>query len=169
MRVPFENEEINECWISDKDRFSYEGVNSAERLTKPMIKQGGQWQETDWRTALEYVAHAMRNIRHEHGADSVAAVAAPNSTLEELFLLQRIIRGIGSDNVDFRLRQSDFSLNGSVKPWLGTSITKFAQLKNVLSSVHSCGKTILCWQHACVSPSNLVQSSVCSMQLMMIC
>jgi NADH-quinone oxidoreductase subunit G len=129
--VPFENEEINECWISDKDRFSYEGVNSAERLTKPMIKQGGQWQETDWQTALEYVAHAMRNIRHEHGADSVAAVAAPNSTLEELFLLQRIIRGIGSDNVDFRLRQSDFSLNGSVKPWLGTSITKFAQLKNV--------------------------------------
>jgi len=129
--VPFENEEINECWISDKDRFSYEGVNSAERLTKPMIKQGGQWQETDWQTALEYVAHAMRNIRHEHGADSVAAVAAPNSTLEELFLLQRIIRGIGSDNVDFRLRQSDFSLNGSIKPWLGTSITKFAQLKNV--------------------------------------
>ena len=129
--VPFENEEINECWISDKDRFSYEGVNSAERLTKPMIKQGGQWQETDWQTALEYVAHAMRNIRHEHGADSVAAVAAPNSTLEELFLLQRIIRGIGSDNVDFRLRQSDFFLNGSVKPWLGTSITKFAQLKNV--------------------------------------
>ncbi|WP_423678727.1 NADH-quinone oxidoreductase subunit NuoG [Undibacterium sp. WLHG33] len=129
--VPFENEEINECWISDKDRFSYEGVNSAERLTKPMIKQGGQWQETDWQTALEYVAHAMRNIRHEHGADSVAAVAAPNSTVEELFLLQRIIRGIGSDNVDFRLRQSDFALNGSIKPWLGTSITKFAQLKNV--------------------------------------
>lgn len=129
--VPLENEEVNECWISDKDRFSYEGVNSAERLTKPMIKQGGQWQETDWQTALEYVAHAMRNIRHEHGADSVAAVAAPNSTVEELFLLQRIIRGIGSDNVDFRLRQSDFSLNGSIKPWLGTSITKFAQLKNV--------------------------------------
>jgi len=129
--VPLENEEVNECWISDKDRFSYEGVNSAERLTKPMIKQGGQWQETDWQTALEYVAHAMRNIRHEHGADSIAAVAAPNATVEELFLLQRIIRGIGSDNVDFRLRQSDFALNGSIKPWLGTSITKFAQLKNV--------------------------------------
>ena len=129
--VPLENEEINECWISDKDRFSYEALNSAERLTKPMIKQGGQWQETDWQTALEYVAHGLRNVRHEHGADAIAAVAAPSATLEELNLLQRVVRGLGSDNVDFRLRQSDFALNSSIKPWLGTSIAKFAQLKNV--------------------------------------
>ena len=129
--VPLENEEINECWISDKDRFSYEALNSTERLTKPMIKQGGQWQETDWQTALEYVAHGLRNVKHEHGADAIAGVAAPGATLEELSLLQRVIRGIGSDNIDFRLRQTDFALNSSVKPWLGTSITKFAQLKNV--------------------------------------
>lgn len=129
--VPLENEEINECWISDKDRFSYEALNSAERLTKPMIKQGGQWQETDWQTALEYVAHGLRNVRHEHGADAIAAVAAPSATLEELTLLQRVVRGLGSDNVDFRLRQSDFALNSAIKPWLGTSIAKFAQLKNV--------------------------------------
>ncbi|NDI85796.1 NADH-quinone oxidoreductase subunit NuoG [Undibacterium crateris] len=129
--VPLENEEINECWISDKDRYSYEGVNSAERLTKPMIKQGGQWQETDWQTALEYVAHGLRNVKHEHGADSIAAVVAPYATLEEMSLAQRIVRGLGSDNIDFRLRQTDFALNGTVKPWLGTSIAQFAQLKNV--------------------------------------
>ncbi|GGC72042.1 NADH-quinone oxidoreductase subunit NuoG [Undibacterium terreum] len=129
--VPLENEAVNECWISDKDRFAYEGVNSEERLTKPMIKQGGQWQEADWQTALEYIAHGLKNIKHEHGAESIAAVATPSSTLEELTLLQRVVRGLGSDNVDFRLRQSDFSLGGKIKPWLGMSITEFSQLKNV--------------------------------------
>ena len=89
MRVlPLENDTVNECWISDKDRFSYEGLH-VERLTAPMIKQDGKWQETDWQTALEYVAHGLRNIRHEHGADALAALATPNSTLEELALLQK--------------------------------------------------------------------------------
>ncbi|CAN5885422.1 NADH-quinone oxidoreductase subunit NuoG [soil metagenome] len=129
--VPLENEAINECWISDKDRFAYEGLNSQERLTKPMLKQGGQWCETDWQTALEYVAHGLKNIKHEHGADAIAAIAAPNSTVEELFLLQGVVRGLGSDNVDFRLRQSEFTMNGKIKPWLGMSINKFAQLDNV--------------------------------------
>ncbi|MES2069368.1 MAG: NADH-quinone oxidoreductase subunit NuoG [Pseudomonadota bacterium] len=129
--VPLENEAVNECWISDKDRFAYEGLNSEERLTKPMIKQGGQWQEADWQTALEYIAHGLKNIKHEHGAEAIAAVATPSSTLEELTLLQRVVRGLGSDNVDFRLRQSDFSLNGKIKPWLGMSINEFSALKNV--------------------------------------
>jgi NADH-quinone oxidoreductase subunit G len=132
MRVlPLENESINECWLSDKDRFSYEGLNSEDRLTKPMIKQGDEWQETDWQTALEYVAHGLQNIKHEHGADAIAALATPHSTLEELSLLQKLVRGIGSDNIDFRLRQSDFSLDGKVTPWLGMSITEFAQLKQI--------------------------------------
>ena len=129
--VPLENEAINECWISDKDRFSYEGLNSSERLTKPMIKQGGQWQETDWQTALEYVAHGLRNIKHEHGADAIATVATANSTLEELFLSQKIMRGLGSENIDFRLRQADFSISAEIKPWLGMSINDFGHLKNV--------------------------------------
>ncbi|HEX8956715.1 MAG TPA: NADH-quinone oxidoreductase subunit NuoG [Burkholderiaceae bacterium] len=129
MRVlPLENADINDCWISDKDRFSYEGVNSAERLTKPMLKQDGKWIETDWQTALEYVAHGLRNIRHEHGANALAALAAPNSTLEELSLLQKLMRGMGSDNVDFRTRQSDFTLDGKVTPWLGMSIADFGKL-----------------------------------------
>jgi NADH-quinone oxidoreductase subunit G len=130
MRVlPLENEAINECWLSDKDRFSYEALDNADRLTQPMIKQGGVWQETDWQTALEYVAHGLRNIRHEHGADSIAAVATPHSTLEELYLLNKMTRGLGSDNIEFRLRQSDFALDGQVTPWLGMPIANFSQLK----------------------------------------
>ncbi len=129
MRVlPLENEDVNECWISDRDRFSYEGLGQ-ERLSKPMLKQDGKWIEVDWQTALEYVAHGLRNIRHEHGAKAIAAVAAPNSTLEELSLLSKVTRGLGSDKVDFRLRQSDFSLSGTVTPWLGMSVDEFAQLK----------------------------------------
>jgi len=132
MRVlPLENEEINECWLSDRDRFSYEGLNVEERLTRPMIKQDGKWLETDWQTALEYVAHGLRNIRHEHGADAIAALATPGSTLEELALLKKLVNGIGSDNVDFRLRQSDFALTSEVMPWLGMSIAEFAELKRV--------------------------------------
>ena len=133
MRVlPLENDAVNECWLSDRDRFSYEGLNSSERLSKPMIKQGGQWQETDWQTALEYTAHGLRNIRHEHGADSIAALAAPYSTLEEMSLLQKLVRGLGSDNVDFRLRQSDFSLDGKLVPWLGMAVEDLSKLKRVL-------------------------------------
>ena len=126
MRVlPLENEAVNECWLSDKDRFAYEGLNSAERLTVPMIKQDGKWLEADWQTALEYVAHGLKNIRQEHGADAIAALAAPYSTLEEMSLLQKLVRGLGSENVDFRLRQSDFALDGKVTPWLGMSIEEF--------------------------------------------
>ena len=133
MRVlPLENEAINECWLSDRDRFSYEGLNSPDRLTTPMIKQDGKWQETSWQTALEYVAHGLRNIRHEHGDDAIAALATPNSTLEELALLQKLVRGMGSENVDFRLRQSDFALDRKVTPWLGMSVADVSALKRVL-------------------------------------
>ncbi len=129
MRVlPLENEDVNECWLSDRDRFSYEGLNSSTRLQKPMIKQDGQWQETDWQTALEYVAHGLRSVQHEHGGDAIAALAAPTSTLEELSLLQKLVRGLGSQNVDFRLRQSDFRLDGQLKPWLGMSVAEFGKL-----------------------------------------
>ena len=133
MRVlPLENESINECWLSDRDRFGYEGLNSPDRLTAPMIKQDGKWQEVSWQTALEYVAHGLRNIRHEHGDDAIAALATPNSTLEEMALLQKIVRGMGSENIDFRLRQSDFSLDRNVTPWLGMSIAETSALKRVL-------------------------------------
>lgn len=132
MRVlPLENDSINECWLSDRDRFSYEALNSEDRLKIPMIKQGGQWQETDWQTALEYVAHGLKNIKHEHGADAIAALATPYSTLEEMALLQKLVRDLGSDNIDFRLRQSDTALDGKITPWLGMSIQDVEQLKHV--------------------------------------
>ena len=133
MRVlPLENENVNECWISDKDRFAYEALDSEERLTKPMLKQDGKWQEVEWQVALEYVAHGLRNIRHEHGASAIAALGTPYSTLEELTLLQKVVRGLGSENVDFRLRQSDFALDHQVNPWLGMSIVEFSELNRAL-------------------------------------
>ncbi|EON21738.1 NADH dehydrogenase subunit G [Cupriavidus sp. GA3-3] len=133
MRVlPLENEDINECWISDKDRFSYEGLNSADRLTRPLLKQGGEWMETDWQTALEYVANGLASIKRDHGADQIAALASPHSTLEELFLLGKLVRGLGSDNVDFRLRQSDFSAALKGAPWLGMPVADVTTLQRVL-------------------------------------
>ncbi|CAH2773663.1 MAG: NADH-ubiquinone oxidoreductase chain G (EC [uncultured Caballeronia sp.] len=130
MRVlPMENEAINECWISDKDRFSYEALNSDERLTQPMLKQSGKWLETDWQTALEYVAKGIKGITADHGANQIAALATPHSTVEELYLLKQFAEGVGTPNVDFRLRQSDFSaLVSDSAPWLGV---KIADLTNI--------------------------------------
>ncbi len=132
--LPVENEDINECWLSDRDRFSYEGLYSGERLTRPMIKQGGKWQETDWQTALEYAANGLRHIANGAGAEQVAALATANSTLEELYLLQKLMRGLGSHNVDFRLRQSDFSGDGKQQgaPWLGMSIADISRADRYL-------------------------------------
>jgi NADH-quinone oxidoreductase subunit G len=120
--LPLENEAINECWISDKDRFSYEALSSEERLTQPMIKQGGQWLETDWPTALEYAAKALKGISAEHGANALALLGSPHSTVEELFLLKALGNALGTPNVDFRLRQSDFSAAPAGAPWLGMPI-----------------------------------------------
>jgi NADH-quinone oxidoreductase subunit G len=120
--LPLENEAINECWISDKDRFSYEALSSEERLTQPMIKQGGQWLETDWPTALEYAAKALKGISAEHGANALALLGSPHSTVEELFLLKALGNALGTPNVDFRLRQSDFSAASAGAPWLGMPI-----------------------------------------------
>ncbi|MDR5732261.1 NADH-quinone oxidoreductase subunit NuoG [Caballeronia sp. LZ025] len=130
MRVlPMENEAINECWISDKDRFSYEGLNSDERLTTPMLKQGGNWIETDWQTALEYVAKGIKGIKADHGANAIAALATPHSTIEELHLLKALTEGVGTPNIDFRLRQSDFSAPVGVgAPWLGVKIADLSSV-----------------------------------------
>ena len=132
--LPLENEAINECWLSDKDRFSYEGLNSDQRLTRPMLKQGGQWQEVSWPTALEYVANGLRQIATEAGAPHLGALATPHSTLEELYLLQKLMRGLGSDNVDFRLRQSDFSADGKQAgaPWLGMAVADISRADRFL-------------------------------------
>ena len=129
--VPLENEAINECWIADRDRFSYEALNSEERLTQPMIKQGGEWKAVDWQTALEYVANGLKQIKEQYGAQSIGALVSPHSTLEELFLTGQLLRGIGSDNIDWRLRNAQFNSAQGVR-WLGTSIASLSELQAAL-------------------------------------
>jgi NADH-quinone oxidoreductase subunit G len=128
--VPLENNAVNECWISDKDRFSYEGLNSDDRLTRPQMRVQGAWADTDWQTALERVVNELARIVREHGPGAIGMLASPHATLEELHLAQKLVRGLGSDNIDFRLRQTDFT--ASATPWLGMPITEFAALDRVL-------------------------------------
>jgi len=135
MRVlPLENDEVNECWISDKDRYSYEGLNAEDRLTKPMLREAGAWREVPWREALDYVARRLGEIRSQHGAEQIGALASPHATLEEMALFAKLTRGLGSANVDFRLRQTDFSLDGkrAGAPWLGMKINELSALDRVL-------------------------------------
>ncbi len=129
--VPLENEDVNECWIADRERFSYEALNGTDRLTRPMLKQGGEWKEVDWQTALEYVANGLRNIQRDHGANSIGALVSPHSTVEELYLAGALMRGLGSDNIDYRLRNAEFGAAEGVRT-LGTSIASLSTLQRVL-------------------------------------
>jgi NADH-quinone oxidoreductase subunit G len=129
--VPLENEDVNECWIADRERFSYEALNGTDRLTHPMLKQGGEWKTVDWQTALEYVANGLRNIQRDHGANSIGALVSPHSTVEELYLAGALMRGLGSDNIDHRLRQAEFGAAEGVRT-LGTSIASLSTLQRVL-------------------------------------
>jgi NADH-quinone oxidoreductase subunit G len=129
--VPLENEAINECWIADRDRFSYEALNSDERLTSPMLKQGGKWASVDWQTALEYVANGLQEIKANHGAESIGALVSPHSTLEELQLAGAFVRGLGSENIDYRLRNAEFEATSGVR-YLGMPIAALTKLQRVL-------------------------------------
>ncbi|MBC7940084.1 MAG: NADH-quinone oxidoreductase subunit G [Chitinophagaceae bacterium] len=135
MRVlPLENEAVNECWLADRDRFSYEALNSDARLTQPMIKQGGEWQAVDWNTALAYVADGIKRVQGEFGSAGIGAVAHASSTCEEMHLLAKLVRGLGSENIDHRLRHADFANTapaGSAR-WLGTSIASLSALNSAL-------------------------------------
>ncbi len=127
MRVlPLENEAINECWLSDKDRFAYEGLNAPDRLQRPMLKRGGDWHEVDWEVAFEAVVAGLRSR-------DFGVLAAPHSTLEELFLVKQLGTA-GGNAADFRLRHSDFSADGKRAgiPWLGMPIAELQTLDRVL-------------------------------------
>jgi NADH-quinone oxidoreductase subunit G len=129
--VPFENEEINECWLADRDRFSYEALNTPERLTRPRIKQNGEWQVVDWHTALEYVANGLRQIRDQHGANAVGLIASPHSTLEEMYLAKSLLHGLGSDSMDYRQRNAEYlPLEGA--RYLGMRIADLNRLEHAL-------------------------------------
>jgi len=165
--VPNENEAINEVWLSDRDRFSYEGVDTEDRLTTPMIKRDGQWQAANWDEALALVADKFKAIAEEKSKQLIAeaeaaeaeatkseanttensdeesaeaaniemaALVSVNATLEEQYLTQKLLRALGSGNVDHRLRQSDFSDQDAapVMPWLGQSIEQLEKLDAAL-------------------------------------
>ncbi len=106
--VPKEHEAINETWLSDRDRFSYLGLNSPLRATQPKIKRDGQWETVDWETALKFASIGMSRVIKQHGPEQFAAFASSSSTLEELYLLQKLMRGLGVNNLDHRLQQTDF-------------------------------------------------------------
>lgn len=127
--VPKDNEAINEYWISDRDRFGYEGINSADRLHQPQVKTNGEWRKTDWDTALQAAANALRNAGLDMGA-----LISPNTTVEEQYLLQALIRSQGSNNIDHRLRQTDFRADEAAPtfPSLGLSLAELEKVDAAL-------------------------------------
>jgi NADH-quinone oxidoreductase subunit G len=129
--VPFENDDVNECWIADRDRFSYESLSSDARLKTPMIKQGGTWQAVDWPTALNYVVDGVKRVKGEFGVAGIGALVHPTSTVEEMHLLAKLVRGLGSESIDYRTRHADFSNAGGVR-WLGTTIASLSTLDRAL-------------------------------------
>ncbi len=133
MRVsPKSNEDLNEVWLSDRDRFSYQGLSAEDRLLKPQIKVDGQWQETDWQTALQAAADNLQQIQSTEGASSLAALASGNSTSEEGYLLQKTLRHLGSDNIDHRLNQIDVSDQASAPLYAG-----FGQSPEAMENINS--------------------------------
>lgn len=132
--VPRQNDAINETWIADRDRFSYEGFYSSDRVTKPLVREGDEWKEVSWEAALQLAAEKLGKIAQESNGRQVGALAAATSTLEELHLLSRVVRGIGSNNIDHRLRRGDFGDQNAdpVFPYLGVSLAQIDTLNSAL-------------------------------------
>ena len=132
--LPRENEAVNQCWLADRDRYSFEALNSPDRLIRPLIKHNGEWQATDWNTALTRAVSGLGEVIKNHGADQLGALAAPTSTLEEFYLLQRLMRSLGCHNVDHRLRQLDFrdDEESYMRPWLGCTIEDLNKARAIL-------------------------------------
>ena len=127
--VPRENESINESWISDRDRFSYIAVKNAGRITSPMLRVNGQLKTVDWETAINAAVEKLSGAANQD-AEQIAALISPQATLEEHYLAQKLLRGLGSSNIDHRLSQTDFSAQGqsAVMPWLGISLESVESL-----------------------------------------
>ncbi len=132
--VPRENEELNETWIADRDRFGFEGIYSADRVTQPMVRVNGVLEAVDWEVALTASADGLQKAVKTHGADKTGLLSSPMATLEEMYLLSQIARGIGTPNIDHRLRQLDFRAQESelAYPSLGLKIADVEKLEGVL-------------------------------------
>jgi len=131
--VPRESDEINETWLSDRDRFSVHGLYH-ERVYKPRIKQNGQWVEVEWQRALDEIVVRTKKIIEHDGAHQIAALASTSSTVEEFYLLQKLLRGLGSNNIDHRLREQDFSDQDNFGnfPQINLPIAEIEKLKTIL-------------------------------------
>ena len=129
--LPRENEAINECWLADRDRYAYEALNSDARLTRPMVRDGGNWVEVDWQKALAQVVGAIKVLIDTHGPDCVGFLASPHQTVEELYLLQKLARALGCEHIDHRLDRADFTATAGVT-WLGLPIAEVEGLERVL-------------------------------------
>lgn len=132
--VPNENEAINETWISDRDRFSYTGLNNSDRLTTPMIKRGGRWEEVDWMSALDFTITKLNDFLHDKGGKQLAALASPSSTTEEFYLFQKLMRALGCHNIDHRLHQTELTdqNNTALYPGLTCKIEDIQQQEIIL-------------------------------------
>ncbi len=129
--VPRENEATNEMWISNRDRFSYEALRSPDRLGHPMIKRKGEWQEVDWLTALEFTTEKLQKTLNGQGANHIAGIISPSATVEEHYLWQKLLRGVGCNNIDHRIHEIDFrdQTARDVAPTLGMKFTDVEQLQ----------------------------------------
>jgi NADH-quinone oxidoreductase subunit G len=130
--VPRRNDDVNEAWISDRDRFSYEALYSDERLARPAIKVDGEWRDVDWEDALNFVAEGLSTIANGPGADQIGVLAAPNATAEEHFLLQKLARALGCNNLDHRLRYADLSDGQPLTHGLGMALADVAGVGGAL-------------------------------------
>ena len=132
--LPLENEAVNECWLSDRDRFAYEGLNHESRLKNPKIKQGGEWIDVDWQTALEYVRNGIECIAKDGNQEQIGFWATPMNTLEEPYLAKKLANGIGSRHFATRLREQDGRLKGTLQgaQWLGCNIADLSDAQAVL-------------------------------------
>jgi NADH-quinone oxidoreductase subunit G len=132
--VPRANDEVNETWIADRDRFSCEGLYSHDRAQKPMVKEAGAWREVEWESALEAAATGIQRVVRDHGAGQLGVLVSPTASLEEAYLAARIARGLACENVDHRLRRQDFrdQSGDPVAPTLGCSIAELETASAVL-------------------------------------
>ncbi len=130
--VPHENEALNECWLSDRDRFAYEGLNTEDRLTRPMLCKDGAWVEVEWKEALEAVANGLGEVVAKHGPASLGALVSPTLTLEELHLASKLVAGLGTPNVDYHFRALDARARFAGAPWLGMKVAELNALESVL-------------------------------------
>ncbi len=132
--VPRDNDDINECWISDRDRFSYAALNKSPRQTLPMVRENGELRETDWQDALNILTDGVQKVIAANGEDSLAALASPSATSEELYLLQKVVRGLGSNNIETRLNRQDFTADDSdaLYPGLGRNVIDLEKMDATL-------------------------------------